>query len=208
MISLRTACRTQPRASLLKGASIRLLRRFNSTDRSIPPAPSQLPARSFPTWVGASLLAATAGLGYYAFDGFYGTRTDAGLGPLSDLKFTPLKIISSVPASENAKLILLDVPPHLMPDDAALAPIFSFYVKDSDIQVQRPYTPLNGIDDDGHIALWIKRYQDGEVSRWLHGRKVGEELELRGPVRTFDFKDGDYDEIIMVHIYSFHYKAY
>lgn len=92
-----------------------------------------------------------------------------------------------------------------MPDDAALAPIFSFYVKDSDIQVQRPYTPLNGIDDDGHIAFWVKRYFDGEVSRWLHGKKAGDELELRGPVRTFDFKDGDYDEIIMVHIHLMQY---
>jgi hypothetical protein len=176
---------------------IRIYARLNSSSSPPLPTPTSKPTSSVSPWLGGSLIAVSLGLGIYAFNTLTGAES-ASSGPLSDSKFTPLKIISSAPASQDAKLILIDVPPHLMPDESALAPVFSFYVKDTDIQVQRPYTPLNGIDDDGHIAFWVKRYSDGEVSRWLHRKNVGDELELRGPVRTFDFKDGDYDDIIMV----------
>ncbi|KDN51088.1 hypothetical protein RSAG8_00717, partial [Rhizoctonia solani AG-8 WAC10335] len=161
-----------------------------STTPSVKPPFTSRPS----TWVGA-LVVVGAGLGLYAFAS---DKTSSGSTSLSDLKFTPLKITSTKPASENSKIITLAVPPHLMPDESTLAPIFSIYIKDSDIQVQRPYTPLKGIDDNGNMVFWIKRYADGEVSRWLHGKNEGDELEVRGPVRTFDFKDGEYDEIIMI----------
>ncbi|KAG8713505.1 hypothetical protein FRC09_018642 [Ceratobasidium sp. 395] len=192
------ACRLRPTVILPRCPSSRLsFLRHNSssTSPSSPPAPK--PANSIPTWVGGSLLAVTLGLGYYALGRFI-IGDKVVNGPLSDTKFTPLKIVSIVPASQDAKLILLEVPPHLRPADSTLAPIFSFYIKDTDIQVQRPYTPLDGIDGDDHIAFWVKKYSDGEVSRWLHRKNVGDELELRGPIRTFDFKDGDYDDIIMI----------
>lgn len=195
MLSFRTCCRARSYALVARNASLSSYARFNSTS-----APSSVtpPSKSRSLVLTGSLLAASVGLGLYAFNVFSGDNKGAASGPLSDLKFTPLKIVSSVPASENAKLITLNVPEHLMPDDSALAPVFSFYIKDSDIQVQRPYTPLDGIDDNGNVTFWIKRYEDGEVSRWLHGKHVGDELEVRGPVRTVDFKDGDYDEVIMV----------
>ncbi|CEL59667.1 NADH-cytochrome b5 reductase 2 OS=Ustilago maydis (strain 521 / FGSC 9021) GN=MCR1 PE=3 SV=1 [Rhizoctonia solani AG-1 IB] len=172
--------------------SVKPRTRLNST---LTPTPTKPPLASRPsTWISAFVVVGT-GVGLYAFAS---GKTSANSTPLSDMKFTPLKIVSTKPASESSKIITLAVPPHLMPDEPALAPVFSIYIKDSDIQVQRPYTPLKGIDDNGNMDFWIKRYADGEVSRWLHSKSEGDELEVRGPVRTFDFKDGDYDEIIMI----------
>ncbi|CAE6464485.1 unnamed protein product [Rhizoctonia solani] len=189
MLSLRSTCR--PRSCLsYRVTSVRPLIRLNST--TIPAKPSFTSRSS--TWVGAFVVVG-AGLGLYAFAS---DKSSTSSTPLSDTKFTPLKIVSSKPASENSKIITLAVPPHLMPNESALAPVFSIYIKDSDIQVQRPYTPLKGIDDNGNMNFWIKRYADGEVSRWLHSKNEGDELEVRGPVRTIDLKDGDYDEVIMI----------
>ncbi|KAB5595469.1 FAD-binding domain oxidoreductase [Ceratobasidium theobromae] len=192
---VRTCCRARPHIFLPRVNSARHYARLNSTTAAPPTTP---PQKSRSVALTGSLLALAASLGFYGFHVLSSNNTSAASGPLSDQKFAPLKIISSTPASENAKIITLAVPSHLMPDDSALAPIFSFFIKDSDIQVQRPYTPLDGIDENGNMSFWIKRYFDGEVSRWLHNKNIGEELEVRGPVRTFDFKDGDYDEVIMI----------
>jgi len=72
------------------------------------------------------------------------------------------------------------------------------YIKDSDIQVERPYTPLEGIDARGQLHFWVKRYEGGEVGRWLHERKVGEKVEMRGPVHIREWRDGEWDEVVMV----------
>ncbi|CAE7219113.1 unnamed protein product [Rhizoctonia solani] len=191
MLSFRIACGSR-NYSLSRTILARPLSRPNSTS---PTASVKPPFISRPsTWIGAFVVTG-ASLGLYAFAS---NKTNSSSTPLSDLRFTPLKIVATKPASENSKIITLAVPPHLMPDESTLAPVFSIYIKDSDIQVQRPYTPLKGIDDNGNMNFWIKRYADGEVSRWLHSKNEGDELEVRGPVRTFDFKDGDYDEIIMI----------
>ncbi|KAG8734397.1 hypothetical protein FRC11_002339 [Ceratobasidium sp. 423] len=200
MLSFRTACRSRCYFSH-RATSVKSPCRLNSTSTTAPDKPPLISRSS--TWISAFIVVG-AGLGLYTFAS---NKTSAGSTPLSDLRFTPLKIISSRPASENSKIITLAVPPHLMPEEPALAPIFSVYIKDSDIQVQRPYTPLRGIDDDGNMNFWIKRYADGEVSRWLHGKNEGDELEVRGPVRTFDFKDGDYDEIVMTPVCYTHHSA-
>ncbi|KAJ1308772.1 hypothetical protein OPQ81_004462 [Rhizoctonia solani] len=191
MLSFRTACRSRP-CFLPRTTRAKPLSRPNSTSTAelVKPPVTSRPS----TWIGAFVVVG-AGLGLYAFAS---DKASSSATPLSDLKFTPLKIVSAKSNGENSKIITLAVPPHLMPDESTLAPVFSIYIKDSDIQVQRPYTPLKGIDDNGNMNFWIKRYADGEVSRWLHSKNEGDELEVRGPVRTFDFKDGEYDEVIMI----------
>ncbi|KAF8528986.1 ferredoxin reductase-like C-terminal NADP-linked domain-containing protein [Hysterangium stoloniferum] len=119
--------------------------------------------------------------------------------PLSPTHFTPVTLTASVPCTPYTKLLTLKLPHHLIPGpDARVTPIYSIYVKDSDIQVERPYTPLEGIDERGQMHFWVKRYQGGEVGRWLHERKVGDEIEIRGTIPTWKWKDGEWDEIIMI----------
>lgn len=91
--------------------------------------------------------------------------------------------------------------------------IWSVEVKQPQIMVVRAYTPLplyflksartrsgeeepllkvieNGdknADHNGTMTFYIKRYNDGEVSRYILDRKVGEEIELRGPTIDYTF---------------------
>jgi cytochrome-b5 reductase len=94
----------------------------------------------------------------------------------------------------------LTVPSHLLPSPSScgLDPIWSVYIKDDDIQVERPYTPLEGIDEHGHMLFWVKKYEKGEVGRWLHSKHAGDIVEIRGPVKTWIWQEDTWDEIIMV----------
>jgi cytochrome-b5 reductase len=97
-------------------------------------------------------------------------------------------------------LITLSIQPYLLPprNSPTLKPIWSVFIKDDDIQVERPYTPLFPPDDDGRLTLWIKQYPHGEVGQWLHSKGVGDIIELRGPLETWQWKEDVWDEIIMV----------
>lgn len=91
--------------------------------------------------------------------------------------------------------------------------IWSVEIKQPQIMVVRSYTPLplyflksartrsgeeepllkvidNGeknMDHGGVMLFYIKKYDDGEVSRYILNKKVGEELELRGPHVNYNF---------------------
>ena len=90
--------------------------------------------------------------------------------------------------------------------------IWSVTIKQPEIMVERSYTPLplyfmkseltrsgekepllrvinnaDDLDKNGKMCLYIKKYQDGEVSNYIAKKKVGDELELRGPHTTFRF---------------------
>ena len=126
-------------------------------------------------------------------------RSDYGT-PLSLSHFTPATISSCEITGDDTKLITLTIPPSLFPraGDRCLDPIWSIFVKDDDIQVERPYTPLRGVDAHGRMTFWIKKYPDGEVGRWLHSKGVGDVVEIRGPSKTWEWKEGVWDEVIMV----------
>ena len=76
-------------------------------------------------------------------------------------------------------------------------------MKDTDIQIERPYTPLEGMSESGEMEFWIKRYPDGEMGRWLHSKKVGDIIEIRGPECTWNCDFGSWDDIVMVRNHQF-----
>lgn len=124
--------------------------------------------------------------------------------PLSPRHFTPLTVTASEDVGPHLKLITLYVPPESRPDPAnsedplAMESIWSLFVKDDDLQVERPYTPLEGIDAEGNVKLWVKRYPRGEVARWLHTKRPGDIVEVRGPQRTLQMHEKELEEVVMV----------
>lgn len=124
----------------------------------------------------------------------YGTK------PLSPSYFTPSVVLSTKHSGPDTKLLTLKVSPQLLPamDSSSVAPIWSVFIKDDDIQVERPYTPLEGVDNEGHMSFWIKKYDKGEVGRWLHSKKPGDTVEMRGPLNTWEWKDDTWDDVVMV----------
>lgn len=120
---------------------------------------------------------------------------------LSPTHFTPVEITETEPCPDpNTRLMTLTVPRQSIPslNETAFQPIWSIYIKDDDIQVERPFTPLEGIDSEGRMKFWIKRYERGEVGRWLHSKKVGDKIEIRGPLKTWPWQEGEWDEVVMV----------
>jgi cytochrome-b5 reductase len=47
--------------------------------------------------------------------------------------------------------------------------------------VIRPYTPINQ-HEPGQLTLLIKDYPQGVMSRHIHSMKVGDSLEIKGPL--------------------------
>ena len=120
---------------------------------------------------------------------------------LSPTHFTPVTVASSEPCPDpNTRLMTLTVPRQSIPslEEAAFQPIWSIYIKDDDIQVERPFTPLEGMDSEGRMKFWIKRYEKGEVGRWLHSKKPGDQIEIRGPLKTWPWRADEWDEVVMV----------
>ncbi|KAF7301505.1 NADH-cytochrome B5 reductase [Mycena indigotica] len=124
------------------------------------------------------------------------TVNDASLSPSH---FTRSVLTSSKTSGPDTKLLVLTVPGFSKQQRPGhLAPIWSVFIKDDDIQVERPYTPLQGIDDDGRMLFWVKQYPKGEVGRWLNSKTVGEQVEFRGPLTTWAWKEDDWDHIVMI----------
>ncbi|KAJ7228917.1 hypothetical protein GGX14DRAFT_509784 [Mycena pura] len=118
---------------------------------------------------------------------------------ISPSHFTKATLTSSESSGLDTKLLVLTVHGFTRPKDPSFsAPIWSVAVKDDDIQVERPYTPLRGIDEHGRMLFWIKKYPSGEVGRWLHSKKVGDQIEFRGPLSTWAWKEDEWDEIVMI----------
>lgn len=122
--------------------------------------------------------------------------------PLSPSYFSPTTLTSSEQVNPRTKVLRLSLKPEVAKELHSLPPVWSVYVKDSDIQVERPYTPLEGISESGEMVLWIKRYPHGEVGRWLHSKSPGEIIEIRGPEQTFPWNKREWDNVIMVRFIS------
>ncbi|KAG8956752.1 hypothetical protein FRC04_000230 [Tulasnella sp. 424] len=170
---------------------------------SRPPKPVSRPVKIAFAAGGLVLSAATLGLVLYEVSGgFTPSRSAATSGslPLSTSHFTPVQVVSSEKSDSlgQHKLIKLKLARELTPPSSTVAPVFSVYLKDSDIQVERAYTPLKGLDENGEMLFWVKRYEHGEVGRWFHRQKVGEQVEIRGPMRTLDWEDGKWDEVVLI----------
>ena len=118
---------------------------------------------------------------------------------LSPTHFVPVVIDSSKKTGENTKLIRMKVSSEgTVRTSDTQCPIWSVYVKNSDIQIERPYTPLEGMSSSGDLEFWVKSYSNGEMGRWLHARQCGETVEIRGPEQTWNCEFDSWDNIIMV----------
>ncbi|KAJ2851599.1 hypothetical protein IWW36_000922 [Coemansia brasiliensis] len=81
-------------------------------------------------------------------------------------------------------------------------------VKDHLVQTYRTYTPVDyfvssTVDDErglreGYCDLVVKRYSNGSLSRFLHSTRVGDTVEIRGPILTWPYEPNKYRRIYMI----------
>lgn len=177
-------------------------RRFHSTSRG-PNAPSRTTYLKYGT--------ATAALGLLFASTGWLSSSKHEQQPLSYAYFTPLTIRSLQKVTADTSMVELEVPARLLPrlqeyPEPPDSPLQAIYIRQPELQIQRAYTPLSSVSfarggpssegDDRSLRLLVKRYNDGEVSTYLHRLQPGDSVFVRGPVRTWTLPQAD--ELIFV----------
>ena len=151
----------------------------------------------------AALLLGGTGTGLYFWQ-----HASPATHPLSYSHFTPLSLRSVERVTPDSSIITLDLPVHLLPDPSAYpepadTPLQAIYIRQPELQIQRAYTPLSldcfePVNQGGaaaevrSIRMLVKRYNDGEVSSYLHRLKAQDPVYVRGPVRTWTLPECDH----------------
>jgi hypothetical protein len=130
---------------------------------------------------------------------------------VGDSYFTKLRLLTRTKISPDSILLQLELPADALPPVDAHSPldldipVQSVYIADPDSLIQRPYTPLFADVFDptsphhtGKLDLLVKHYRDGDVSTYLHMLAVGAKVMVRGPVRSWSFRERDYDDLVFV----------
>ncbi|KAF9287699.1 NADH-cytochrome b5 reductase [Linnemannia elongata] len=180
---------------------------FNSTNSTTARAPKASKTSNAITFLAASSL----GIGAYLYQ-WNQHRSSSGVlssNPFFDFfstsppetltteKWTPIQLTKITKVSDHTSLFEFQLPsPCTIPISSAI------YVKDDQIQAMRAYTPVHSTEQEqGTVQLLIKRYSEGQVSRFMHDAKEGQRIEMRGPVLIWpggreDLKQ--WDEIGMI----------
>ncbi|CAM9677327.1 unnamed protein product [Choristocarpus tenellus] len=69
---------------------------------------------------------------------------------------------------------------------------------DGTSDVVRPYTPTTTNDTKGYFDLVIKAYPQGNVSSYMFGLKVGDNVAVKGPFPKFPYKVNEKKKIGMI----------
>lgn len=180
--------------------------RFTST--SPPPSSRAGEGRRphYALWTALALGAAAAAAYHSDFLRRLGGSDDAA--GLSPHRWTPLTVSSVEDLPDGlTKIITLTLPQtasgsSTASDGDGRLHIDTVYVKQPDLMIQRPYTPLDPLfDGASSIRLLVKRYADGEVSSYLHRLGPGAKVEVRGPERSWqEQREGQVREIVFVRL--------
>jgi hypothetical protein len=123
---------------------------------------------------------------------------------LSPEEFRPFRLLEVRPLTEDTSLLRFatnmpaaEAPLKLGSVSTGGIPIPSHVVvKDDSCQIARAYTPT--AYGRRHFDLVVKRYEDGSVSRFLHGKQVGDLVEMRGPLPTLLYRPNLVETLGMV----------
>ncbi|KAG0020878.1 hypothetical protein BGZ81_009149 [Podila clonocystis] len=120
-----------------------------------------------------------------------------GSSNLTNDRWTKLQLTKITPVSDSTSIFEFRLnKPMTIPICSAI------YVKDDEIQAMRAYTPVHySLRDQPVLQLLVKRYSEGQVSRFMHSARVGQQIEMRGPVMIWPASRPEleaYDEIGMI----------
>lgn len=189
-LQLRQLATSAPRAS-----------RPSRPSRAAPPPPPTPPppaARKLPRSVKAALVSFTLFVGSVGGMMAYRMREDDKF--LNPWKYTQHAVGNNVLLTPQHTL--LTVPLVAEEQDQFnnlpnLVTVHHVMLGAPQIQIERPYTPINDVRDD-HVEVVVKRVPGGEVGRLVHSLKKGDELAMRGPLQTFSLDQSQYDTVVMV----------
>ncbi|KAH0609737.1 uncharacterized protein H6S33_012283 [Morchella sextelata] len=142
-----------------------------------------------------ALAAAAATLTTLAAGTYTYTTTRTPTSTLNPHTFTPYTLTTKTPisAGPTPTSIFTLTPTSPSPPLPFTTGILSLQIKQPQLQIARPYTPLPPPPekDDGTIRLLIKREPGGEMSRYLYSLPEGAAVELRGPQVDYVYTPSD-----------------
>lgn len=65
-------------------------------------------------------------------------------------------------------------------------------------EIVRSYTPISNDDTLGYFDLLIKTYENGNISRHVESKNIGETIEVRGPKGFFTYRPNQSKEFGMI----------
>lgn len=117
----------------------------------------------------------------------------AGLDPQS---FKSLKVKEVVTYNHNTNIYVFE-----LDANAPLnLPVSSYVLTKAEIDgknVIRPYTPIHQ-DENGTLQLLVKVYPNGNMSKKFGELKVGDTLDIKGPLPKFKYEANKYKQIGMI----------
>ena len=117
-----------------------------------------------------------------------------------DQGFLPLKLESVEPINHNTKRFRFALP---NADDVSGLPITSALItkfkKEGDEKPTiRPYTPVSSESEKGGLDFVIKRYEGGPMSSHIHDLKVGETLDVKGPIPKYEWTPNKHGSVALI----------
>jgi cytochrome-b5 reductase len=116
---------------------------------------------------------------------------------LSASVFRKFPILKIVQTSYNTKLLRFELPA----GKSLGLTIGKHITLKADLdgaKVMRAYTPTSRIDQVGFFDLLIKTYEYGKMSSYINQLKVGDYVEVRGPVGRFQYQVNQYSSIGLI----------
>ncbi|CAA7265856.1 unnamed protein product [Cyclocybe aegerita] len=179
-----------------------LARSFSSGARRYSTAPAQKKSSSLPfVFLGVGVASAAA---YWYIDSQAPPKPKQEKSPLDPEKFIDFKLKKIVPYNHNSSSFVFELPNN----EASLIPVAScLVVKSSDLEglvdakgkpIIRPYTPISPPDAPGELTLLVKRYETGNMSKYIFGLKEGDTLALKGPITKLPYQANEFDEIALI----------
>jgi len=114
---------------------------------------------------------------------------------LSATEWKPFILKEKIPRSHDTSLLRFQADLPAAVSDTIPIPSH-VWVKDDSMQITRPFTPITYSRD--HFDLMVKRYKDGQVSKYLHHLSPGDSVDIRGPIPTFTYTPNIKQNIGMV----------
>eukprot|EP01038_Epipyxis_sp_PR26KG_P004641 gene4641-6522_t len=110
------------------------------------------------------------------------------------VNFNPFKVLKVTKISSNTKLIRFEIP-FGSTLGLSIGRHISLRAEIDGKHVIRPYTPTSRPDARGYFDLLIKSYDHGKMSPYLHSLKIGQSIEVRGPIGRFKYTPNQYTGI-------------
>lgn len=108
----------------------------------------------------------------------------------SPKEFRPFEIKKITDVSRNTKVFTVALPTkdsRMGAETASCVMVKGGKDKDGK-DIARPYTPITLDAKKGSFELLVKAYPEGNVSKYLHGLNVGDQIEVKGPFTKLKYE--------------------